>query len=113
MGGKLIVFSFFVTFLSVFLTLDFFIPYRETVAVKLPIQLKIYVFDFVNLCRYYLWFLPNVVFPQKLFNKAELEHYTGDDGSGVYIALLGRVYDVTGGRKHYGPDGGYHGFAGI
>lgn len=30
----------------------------------------------------------------------------------VYLALLGRIYDVSKGRKHYAPGGGYHFFAG-
>ncbi|XP_015110289.1 neuferricin [Diachasma alloeum] len=31
---------------------------------------------------------------------------------GLYLAILGRVYDVTEGAKHYAPGGGYHGFIG-
>ena len=35
------------------------------------------------------------------------------DGSPIYLAILGRVYDVTAGDAFYGPDaGGYSGFAG-
>ncbi|KAF1562185.1 UNVERIFIED_CONTAM: Neuferricin, partial [Eudyptes robustus] len=30
----------------------------------------------------------------------------------VYLAILGRVYDVEKGRKHYSAGGGYHFFAG-
>ncbi|XP_014676778.1 PREDICTED: neuferricin-like [Priapulus caudatus] len=42
-----------------------------------------------------------------------LARYTGDAGSdGLYLALLGKVYDVSKGSSHYGPGGGYHGFAG-
>ncbi|ETN68726.1 hypothetical protein NECAME_15664 [Necator americanus] len=31
----------------------------------------------------------------------------------VYLAILGRVYNVDKGKKHYGKGGGYHFFAGI
>ncbi|KAH7731734.1 Cytochrome b5-like Heme/Steroid binding domain containing protein [Aphelenchoides avenae] len=30
----------------------------------------------------------------------------------VYLAILGRIYDVEKGRKHYAPGGGYHFFSG-
>lgn len=41
------------------------------------------------------------------------ENYRGTDGSkGLYLAFLGTVYDVSSGKDHYGPGGGYHFFAG-
>ncbi|XP_041376842.1 neuferricin-like [Gigantopelta aegis] len=112
MCGKVIFFSCLVGFLAVFLSLDFFIPYREAAAAKLPLKLKSYFDDFVNLCSSHLEFLKYLTFSPKLFSKTEVKRFTGVDGDSVYLALLGRVYDVTRGRKHYGPDGGYHGFAG-
>ena len=49
-----------------------------------------------------------------LLSKEELALYHGGEGSkGLYIAILGRVYDVETGRKHYGPGGGYSFFAGM
>ena len=30
----------------------------------------------------------------------------------VYLAILGRIYNVDRGRHHYGARGGYHAFAG-
>lgn len=49
----------------------------------------------------------------KIFTLKELSKYDGSKGSsGLYLALLGRVYDVSKGGKHYGPNGGYHFFAG-
>ena len=42
-----------------------------------------------------------------------LLHIKGVDGSPVYLAVLGQVFDVTKGRKHYGTGGGYEIFAGI
>lgn len=51
----------------------------------------------------------------RLFTKEELwKHYRGGDGSkGLHIAIMGRVYDVKKGVKHYGPGGGYSFFAGM
>jgi hypothetical protein len=46
----------------------------------------------------------------KVFTQEELGNYKGVDGSPVYLAVLGQVFDVTKGRKHYGPGGGYEFF---
>jgi len=48
----------------------------------------------------------------RLFTSKELAKFNGEGDQGLYLALLGRVYDVEKGRKHYGPGGGYHFFAG-
>lgn len=48
----------------------------------------------------------------RLFTARELAKYNGEGDHGLYLGLLGRVYDVEKGRKHYGPGGGYHFFAG-
>lgn len=40
--------------------------------------------------------------PQKLFTPKALSFYNGEKGAPLYIAILGEVYDVTAGRKHYG-----------
>lgn len=48
-----------------------------------------------------------------LFTIEELKQYNGEDGSkGIYIAILGQVFDVKKGKHHYGPGGSYHVFAG-
>jgi predicted heme/steroid binding protein len=40
--------------------------------------------------------------------KDELAKYDGSEGSpGIYLALLGQVFDVSKSPKFYGPDGGY------
>ena len=49
---------------------------------------------------------------ERLFTLDELEKYRGIAGSDIYLAILGQVFDVTKGRKHYGPDGTYHFFTG-
>ncbi|CAG5115270.1 unnamed protein product [Candidula unifasciata] len=48
-----------------------------------------------------------------VFSKEELAKFKGDNGETIYLALVGHVYDVSKGRKHYGPGGGYEFFAGI
>ncbi|KAG8451826.1 hypothetical protein GDO86_003862 [Hymenochirus boettgeri] len=60
------------------------------------------------------------VFPQqcgvpvgRLLNREELSLYHGGPGSpGLYLAILGKVFDVQKGSKHYGPGGSYSFFAG-
>lgn len=43
----------------------------------------------------------------------ELSLYNGKkDGKGLFLALLGQVFDVSKGEKHYGPKGAYHFMAG-
>ncbi|XP_071621265.1 neuferricin [Heliangelus exortis] len=49
----------------------------------------------------------------RLLSSAELARYRGATGEpGLYLAVLGRVFDVERGRKHYGPGGAYSGLAG-
>lgn len=48
-----------------------------------------------------------------VFSAADLAAFTGEaEGEPIYLALLGDVFDVTKGAEHYGPEGGYHFFAG-
>ncbi|XP_017268063.1 neuferricin [Kryptolebias marmoratus] len=48
-----------------------------------------------------------------LLSRRELAQYDGEEGSrGLYLAILGRVFDVSKGHKHYGPGGAYHFMAG-
>ena len=50
---------------------------------------------------------------EKVFTKEELKKYDGsEDSPGIYIAILGQVFDVTKAPKYYGPNGGYGFFAG-
>lgn len=62
------------------------------------------------------WLLPPPPPPApggRLLSAAELARYRGAAGEpGLYLALLGRVFDVERGRKHYGPGGAYSGLAG-
>ncbi|KAB5595559.1 hypothetical protein CTheo_1020 [Ceratobasidium theobromae] len=48
-----------------------------------------------------------------LFSEAQLAKFDGTDPlKPVYLAIDGDVYDVTEGRRIYGPGGSYHQFAG-
>ncbi|XP_076277177.1 neuferricin [Lasioglossum baleicum] len=48
---------------------------------------------------------------QKVFAQNELGKYTNLK-DGLYISILGQVFDVTKGAKHYGPGATYHVFTG-
>ncbi|XP_041657256.1 neuferricin [Cheilinus undulatus] len=51
--------------------------------------------------------------PVRLLSRRELSLYDGEEGSkGLYLAILGQVFDVHEGQKHYGPGGAYHCMAG-
>jgi hypothetical protein len=47
-----------------------------------------------------------------LFTKEELKKYA-DASKGLYLAILGKVYDVGKGEKFYGHTGKYHFFTGV
>lgn len=48
----------------------------------------------------------------KLLTVDELKRYNGVDSDLLYLSVLGKVYDVTEGKKHYGPSSNYHIFIG-
>lgn len=48
---------------------------------------------------------------QRIFTANELKQYTNLE-NGLYLSILGQVFDVTKGQKHYGPEGNYHAFTG-
>lgn len=47
----------------------------------------------------------------RVFTMSELKRYTNLE-NGLYLSILGQVFDVTKGEKHYGPGGSYHAFTG-
>jgi hypothetical protein len=49
---------------------------------------------------------------ENLFTKEVLKTYS-DTSSGLYLAILGKVYDVGKGEKFYGRGGSYHFFTGM
>lgn len=49
----------------------------------------------------------------KVFTLHELKEYNGEkDSKGTFLSILGNVYNVEKGKKHYGPGGPYHFFVG-
>ncbi|KAM4545367.1 neuferricin [Odontesthes bonariensis] len=51
--------------------------------------------------------------PELLLSQRELSLNNGEKGSkSLYLAILGQVFDVHKGHKHYGPGGAYHFMAG-
>ncbi|VDO33338.1 unnamed protein product [Onchocerca flexuosa] len=61
----------------------------------------------------------SIIFMEKVdaslpvLTKEQLSFFDGTRPSkGTYLAILGRIYDVQKGAKHYGPGGSYHFFAG-
>lgn len=79
-------------------TIDIFKPYRQLILDNIPSSISGRATSSSS--------------KSKLFTKEELSQYKGTDGSPVYLAVLGHVFDVTKGKKHYGPGGGYEFFAG-
>ncbi|KAJ0963059.1 hypothetical protein J5N97_028181 [Dioscorea zingiberensis] len=50
---------------------------------------------------------------ERIWKVEELAMHNGtDEGLPILLGILGSVFDVTKGRSHYGPGGGYHHFAG-
>jgi membrane-associated progesterone receptor component len=48
----------------------------------------------------------------KTFTPPTLLPFNGTNGQPVYLAVRGKVFDVTPGRNFYGPGGPYQNFAG-
>ena len=50
---------------------------------------------------------------KRVFTSQELMLFDGrDETKALYLAILGQVFDVSKGREHYSPDGGYGFFVG-
>jgi len=52
------------------------------------------------------------VIEQRVISREQLRAANGKDGGPIYIAARGLVFDVSSGESFYGPEGGYHLFAG-
>ncbi|XP_070210922.1 neuferricin-like [Littorina saxatilis] len=106
MGRTLLGVSLAVLTLSLFLRLDSLAPIRSQLSEITPRPV-------VSFFREAKQAAVSLVFKQdRVFTKKELSKYTGENGRPVYVAIVGQVYDVTRGQKHYGPGGGYNFFAG-
>ncbi|CAI6350033.1 unnamed protein product [Macrosiphum euphorbiae] len=66
------------------------------------------------LCSFAIFerFLINTPKVCSLFDTTRLSRYKGVDGGKIYLSILGNVFDVTEGRRFYGPGGSYSGFSG-
>uniref|UniRef100_A0A182W5K1 Cytochrome b5 heme-binding domain-containing protein n=1 Tax=Anopheles minimus TaxID=112268 RepID=A0A182W5K1_9DIPT len=49
---------------------------------------------------------------EMLFTETDLLKFNGKESNLLYLVILGHVYDVTDGFKHYGPGQSYHMFVG-
>jgi len=57
-------------------------------------------------------YVPKVIVPRD-FTKEQLREYDGSNlEKGIYVAVKGKVYDVSSRADFYGPQGSYHLFAG-
>lgn len=59
--------------------------------------------------------VPSILNAHRMFEASELLQYDGtDETKPIYLAVFGKIYDVTSGRRFYGPEAGphYHFFAG-
>ena len=69
-----------------------------------------YRYEFPNLME-----LKDSYFPKPVtlrnFTLEELAEFDGADGKPIYLAIKGKVYDVTSKPTAYGPKGGYKAFA--
>lgn len=92
-------------------------------SLTLGIVYFLYSCDFVKEIKTYLWddtlnIIDMIYFGlntnldnQRIFTTSELKRYTTLE-NGLYLSILGQVFDVTKGDKHYGPGGSYHAFTG-
>ncbi|XP_050526413.1 neuferricin [Daktulosphaira vitifoliae] len=66
------------------------------------------------LCSFAIFerFLTNTPWVCSLFDSKRLSRYSGDGGGKIYLSILGNIFDVTVGRKFYGPGGSYEKFSG-
>lgn len=48
----------------------------------------------------------------KLIHINELKEYNGIEKPELYLVILGKIYNVTKGWNHYGPNQSYHVFVG-
>ncbi|KAI0522974.1 hypothetical protein KFK09_005363 [Dendrobium nobile] len=69
----------------------------------------------VSMAATLLFRFSSILRPDKprLWMVEELAHFNGtDEKLPILLGILGSVFDVTRGKSHYGPGGGYHHFAG-
>lgn len=106
MGQKLLWMSLTVCTLAILFSLDSLAPVRSQLGEFVPDSIISFFREAKLTAVSLIWK------PERLFSKEELSKFTGENGEPVFLAILGRVYDVTRGKQHYGPGGGYSFFSG-
>jgi len=67
----------------------------------------------VTLSDLYKAYIPHAfIIGQIVMTKSELSEYNGSANKGLYLAIVGHVFDVTKGERHYAPGKGYGFFSG-
>ncbi|KAJ5683300.1 hypothetical protein N7462_006465 [Penicillium macrosclerotiorum] len=93
-------------------------PQAEVMSIASPINL-ILVSLFVVLVYYHFRPKPPVTLPRgpppvvfRTYTPKTLIEFNGENDRPVFLAVRGRVFDVSPGRNFYGPGGPYENFAG-
>ncbi|KAK7483949.1 hypothetical protein BaRGS_00024833 [Batillaria attramentaria] len=105
MGRVILLTSVSACAIALFCSLDSLAPLRTKLGELLPTTFK-------DVAQKAISAMNRMFLSERLFTKEELSKYTGEDGGQVYLAIIGNVYDVSRGRRHYGPGGGYSFFSG-
>lgn len=76
--------------------------------------ISLFVADYRFCFQYVNWILnaKNEGEGMRLFYKDELKEFNGIERPELYLVILGKVYNVTKGKSHYGPNQAYHVFVG-
>ena len=104
---------------AVFLTADICQPYLNHVRHRVPPEVRAFI-DNISLTITKtvdsIFVVPASTKSEikvRVFTSLELKQFDGsDENKPIYLAMLGRVFDVTKGSRHYGPGGGYSFFSG-
>ncbi|XP_033748546.1 neuferricin-like [Pecten maximus] len=107
MPGKAMIVTIVVGVVSVLYAYGYLVPLTRVLMVYVPVNVK-------STIAYYIDLSDDTAdvksTSDRIFTKDELWKYRGEGD--IYLAVLGQVFDVTKGRKHYGPGGGYEFFSG-
>ncbi|XP_052866254.1 neuferricin homolog isoform X1 [Anopheles cruzii] len=68
--------------------------------------------NYAQFSQYFNYRVKTQICANHLFSESELQRYNGQFNEELYLAILGHVYDVSKGAKHYGPGEAYHMFVG-